>query len=43
MTAELQILVAHNDVAEVSGPHHLVEDPKLQPYLHEGIARNMLR
>ena len=32
----LQILVAHSGVAEVSGPHHLLEDPKPQPYLHEG-------
>jgi hypothetical protein len=31
----LQILVVHIGVAEVSGPHHLLEDPKPQPYLHE--------
>jgi hypothetical protein len=32
----LQILVADSGVAEASGPHHLLEDPKPQPYLHEG-------
>ena len=32
----LQILVAHSGVAEVLGPHHLLEDPKPQPYFHEG-------
>ena len=32
----LQILVAHSGVGEVSVPRHLLDDPKPQPYLHEG-------